>query len=294
MDAVRELWSGLGDISPRLAKAIAIATILIAAVVVERIVVRLLRRAYWRRVDRAAAARGIEELSRMKRQKTLVTLLESLARYGVYGAAVIVALGIATGGRANAVFGASLVVVLVGFGLQRLLGDVVAGALLLFEGHFAVGDVITVHGSEVTGAVEEFSLRTTALRTQGGDRVVIMNGGIASFTRWSFGQREFRVELLARGEGAVDTVNATFELEATSARGLWVRPPLVQTTEPVGEGLVRIVASVVVAPQHEVLVQRLVALLEVQLAEQLVGPVTHLPLYQPAFDAWRTGLLLRD
>jgi hypothetical protein len=294
MDSIRDGWHDLGDSSSIVTKLVVLVLLFLAAVVAERIFVRVLRRAYWRRVDRAAAARGVEELARMKRQKTLVTLLESLVRYGVYGAAFIAMLGVVTNGRATAVFGASLVV-LVGFGLQRLLGDVVAGALLLFEGHFAVGDVVTVHQYSVTGTVEEFSLRTTSLRTLGGDRVTLMNGAMLSFTRWSYGQREFRVELLVRGAGAAEAVADVCVREASSATSLWIRPPQLASSEPVEGDATRCIVSAVVAPGHEVLVERLAALLEAELgSERLLGPVTHVSLYAPTFESWRSGLLLRD
>ncbi len=291
MDAVRDAWSGLDD---TLATIIAIVVVLVAAVVVERIYVRVLRRAYWRRVDRVAAARGIEELSRLKRQKTLVTSLESLLRYGVYGTAIVIVIGLATGGRASALVGASVAAVLIGFGLQRLFGDVVAGALLLFEGQYAVGDVITVHQHNITGVVEEFSLRTTSLRTFGGDRVTIMNGGIISMTRWSYGQRQHRIELVVRGEAAVERVGDLCAAEAASNLTLWIRPPAIDASETLGDDLVRIIVGVVEAPGQDELVDRLVALLAAVVGDDaLVGPVTALPLYAPTFEAWRTGLLLR-
>jgi small-conductance mechanosensitive channel len=296
MGLIDDARDGLHDLAPWISTAVSVVLVLLAAVLAERIVVRLLRRAYWRRVERAEAARGVEELSRVKRQKTLVTLLESLVRYGVYGAAIVVVLGLLTDGRATAVFGASIVV-LVGFGLQRLLGDVVAGALLLFEGHFAVGDVVTVHQHNITGIVEEFSLRTTALRTLGGDRITIMNGAMVSFTRWSYGQREFRLELIARGADAIELALRACEVESAAADSLWVRPPAIHSSEPLGDAapdLVRIVATVVVAPGQEQLVDRLAALLEAHLgSDRLIGPVTSLPLYAPSFGEWRASLLLR-
>lgn len=292
MDAVRDFWDRL---DPIVTTTIAVVLILVLAMVVQRLFVRVLRRAYWRRVDRAAAAAGVDELARLKRQRTLVTLLESMVRYGVYGAAIVIVLGLVTGGKANAFFAGSIVAVLVGFGLQRLLGDVVAGALLLFEGHFAVGDVVTVHQHNVTGTVEEFSLRTTSLRTLGGDRVTLMNGGMVSFTRWSYGQREYRLELLVRGEEAAGRVQGAVEGEAASDAALWVQPPRVSAREDAGGDRVRLFVRVVVAPGHEVLVERLQEVLAAALEEgDLVGPVTAVSIYPPAFDAWRTGLLLRD
>lgn len=297
MPLLDDARDGLRELPVWIGTTVSVVLVVFAAVLAERIVVRFLRRAYWRRVERAEAARGVEELSRVKRQKTLVTLLESLVRYGVYGAAVVVVLGLLTDGRATAVFGASIVV-LVGFGLQRLLGDVVAGSLLLFEGHFAVGDVVTVHQHNVTGIVEEFSLRTTALRTLGGDRITIMNGAMVSFTRWSYGQREFRLELIARGADATELASRACDVESAASEGLWVRPPAIASSEPLGDlapDLFRIVATAVVAPGQEQLVDRLAALIEAQLGEdRLVGPVTTLPLYLPAFRDWRAGLLLRD
>ncbi|MCW2928802.1 MAG: MscS Mechanosensitive ion channel [Thermoleophilia bacterium] len=292
MDAIRDIW---GDPPTAVTTAIAVVALLVGAIVVERLLRRLLRRAYWRRVERASAAQGIEELSRMKRQKTLVTLLESLVRYTVYGAALFVIVGVISGGTTNALFSASIVAVIVGFAFQRLLGDVIAGALLLFEGQFAVGDVVTVHQHNVTGVVEEFSLRTTSLRTHGGDRITIMNGGMISFTRWSYGQREFRLELLVRGAGGAAMVGAACAAEGESASALWVRAPWVVTTEPAGEELERVVVNVIVAPGHEELVTRLGEVLAARIGEdRLVGPVTAVAHYAPSFQAWRAGLLLRD
>ncbi|MEO6867865.1 MAG: mechanosensitive ion channel domain-containing protein [Gaiellales bacterium] len=278
-------------------RAIMVAAIILVAVVVKRVIVAIIRRSYWRRVDKKAAQRGMQELMRVKRQKTLVTLIESLVRYVVYGIAVVAILGLLTGGQSRALFGASLVVVLVGFGFQRLLGDVVAGALMLFEGHFAVGDVITVHYQGLTGVVEEFSLRTTSLRTFDGDRITIMNGNLTHFTRWSYGQREFRLELLVRGDEGVEQAQASCASEAGSQTGLWLRPPRVDHIEPIsGSRLRRVTISVIVAPDQEVLVDRLVAVLEAMLGDSqtLVGPITPISLYLPTYEKWRAEVLLRD
>ncbi len=292
MESLRDLWDGL---DPFITTALGVIVILVVAVVSKRAVASVIRRAYASRIDRAEAS-GVEELTRLKRQRTLVTTIESLVRYGIYGAALVICIGLVSGGRSSAFFGASVVAVLVGFSLQRLLTDVLAGALLLFEGHFAVGDVITVHQHNVTGVVEEFALRTTSLRTFGGDRVTIMNGGIVSVTRWSYGQREHRIECVVRGEGAVARIAALCEAEGSSEVSLWVRAPRVVATEPFGEdGLTRVVVTVVGAPGQDELADRLTGLLEAVVGEDdLVGPVATLPLYAPTFQSWRAGLLLRD
>lgn len=287
-----------GELDALIASLIILGVVVVVAVILERVLVRVLRRAYRHRVERAAGAQDIDELGRVKRQQTLVTLLESLVRYGVYGGMLVIALAVMSGGRSNALFGASLVVVLAGFALQRLLHDVVAGALLLFEGQFAVGDVITVHPSELTGTVEEVSLRTTTLRTLGGDRITITNGALVTFTRWSYGQREHRLELIVRGDDALERIEAVCGRERASLQALWVRAPRVDATEPLDAGLIRCMLSLVTAPGHDALVERVAELLRAELARpesapSLVGPITHLPLYGPTFDRWRESLLLR-
>lgn len=292
MDAVRDFWN---DLNPLLARFIAVAVILIGAVIVQRLVARGLRRAYERRLERSAEARDVSELGRVKRQQTLVTTVESTVRYGIYGAAIIVSISMLSGGRSSALFSASVVAVLVGFSIQRLLADVVAGALLLFEGHYAVGDVVTAHTQNVTGTVEQFQLRTTTLRTLGGDKVTILNGAMTTFTRWSYSQREFRVELVVRSAEATEAVRRVVRGEAAASTALWVRPPEVTATEHIEAEFERVVITVVVAPGHEVLVDRLASLLEAAAGDgEAVGPASVVSVYMPAFEAWRAGVLVRQ
>jgi len=168
MDALRDLWN---DLDGPLLTLGGVVLIVVVAMLVQRSIRGLLRRSYLARGDRGP------------RQQTLVSLLESLVRYAVYGAALVVILGLVTGGRASAFFGASVIAIVVGFSFQRLLGDVIAGALLLFEGQFSIGDVVRVDSHDVSGVVEDFSLRTTSLRTEEGDLVTVLNGSIQAFTR---------------------------------------------------------------------------------------------------------------
>lgn len=151
-----------------------------------RIVRGILRRVAMNRLRIPRLGRGAAtKPRRLQRQKAAATLVESFSRYLVAGAALVVALTIISPSMSNAVFGASLLVIIVGFGLQRLLQDVVAGTLLLFEGHIGVGDYIFVHLHAAEGVVEEFSLRSTQLRTLDGSTVVVMNSAMQCITRYA-------------------------------------------------------------------------------------------------------------
>lgn len=292
-----DLWNDLTDLPGIVGSLLLVVATLVLAVVGNRVIGRFLRRAYLRRVDRTAEVSGVAELARVKRQRTLVTLLESLVRYSVYGAALVIILNIMRPGASSAVFSVTLLGVLLGFGLQRLLGDVVAGALLIFEGHFAVGDVVTVHQHNITGTVEGVSLRTTTLRTAGDDRVVILNGGMVSMTRWSYGQREYRIELLVRGAAGEAAASSIVAREAVASGNLWVQPPTIVASEDATAELRRLRIRATISPEHDVVVTHFAHLLEHELrANELLhgDEVLVLPLYEPTFDAWRTGLLVRD
>lgn len=315
-----DIWNHLHDGSPLLTTALSrgarILVLLVLAVVAKRFVVRMLRRTYARRLTSAADARGVEELARIKRQSTFVTLLESVIRYGMYGAAAVIAVNIAQPGALTLTVGASVAFALA-LGSQKLLGDVVAGALLLFEGQFAVGDVLTVHGTNVTGVVEDFSLRTTTLRTHGGDRVTILNGNLTAFTRWSYGQVELRMELLARSPVGAARARAVAAREAASPAPLWLRAPQLEvvddaldTASPVAvpadvelggaadtaaaTSAVRLRGSIVVAPGHEAVGAHFVSMLQAELGDELLGDVLTVPLHESPYEMWRATLLLRD
>ena len=66
-----------------------------------------------------------------------------------------------------AVSGGAIVAIIVGFAFQRLLVDAIAGFFILFEGDYAVGDVVRLEPSGYTGTVESIGLRATVLNGSG-------------------------------------------------------------------------------------------------------------------------------
>ncbi len=73
--------------------------------------------------------------------------------------------------------GAGVAGIVVGFGAQSLIKDLINGAFILFEQWYQIGDVITIGGT--TGAVERFNLRTTIIRDIEGTVHYIPNGEIS-------------------------------------------------------------------------------------------------------------------
>jgi small-conductance mechanosensitive channel len=84
---------------------------------------------------------------------------------------------------------AALLSAAVGFGLQRFVQDIAAGFFLTGEGQYGFGDVIKIRISgtseQVSGTVEDVTLRVTRLRSVSGEVITTPNGQIVQVTNMS-------------------------------------------------------------------------------------------------------------
>jgi small conductance mechanosensitive channel len=81
-----------------------------------------------------------------------------------------------------------LIGLIVGFGAQNLINDIVCGFFALFENYYLVGDYIEAGKIEertVEGIVEAIELRTTHIRHPDGQLQIIRNGEIGSIINYS-------------------------------------------------------------------------------------------------------------
>ena len=83
----------------------------------------------------------------------------------------------------------------IGFGLQNLTSNFIAGLMLLFEQHIKVGDRITVGDTE--GDVTEINIRSTTIRSLNNIAFVVPNSEFISTTviNWSHGDPKTRLEI---------------------------------------------------------------------------------------------------
>ena len=104
---------------------------------------------------------------------TLISLFSSLLRY--VAALVILCWGLSIlGVNVNAIVASvGIVALIVGFGAESLVADVVTGIFLLFENQYNVGDIVEVNGFR--GTVKEIGIRTTSIMDVGGNIKIINN-----------------------------------------------------------------------------------------------------------------------
>ena len=103
---------------------------------------------------------------------TLISLFSSLLHY--VAALVILCWGLSIlGVNVNAIVASvGIVALIVGFGAESLVADVVTGIFLLFENQYNVGDIVEVNGFR--GTVKEIGIRTTSIMDTG-DNIKIIN-----------------------------------------------------------------------------------------------------------------------
>jgi small-conductance mechanosensitive channel len=123
-----------------------------------------------------------EDLETERRVATIEDLLNKLIRFGVTAGIVAVILGIFDLWSVLASFG--IVVAALAFAGQAIILDYIMGVLILTEGQYFKGDVVSVN--LVEGTVEEVGVRRTLIRDPRGTLHSVSNGLIrqsANFTR---------------------------------------------------------------------------------------------------------------
>ena len=112
------------------------------------------------------------------RKGTMVTVISSFVKYGIV---IIGACWVLTimGVNVSTIFASvGVVALIVGFGAESLVADIVTGLFIIFENQFNVGDIIEVDGFR--GTVDNISIRTISLRDAGGNIKIINNSDLAN------------------------------------------------------------------------------------------------------------------
>lgn len=115
--------------------------------------------------------------------ETIKGLLCNCLKYGVVIFGLIMAMSIMGVNMVAVLTSLGIVGLVVGFGAQSLIEDVITGLFIIFEGQFHVGDIITIDGFR--GTVTSIGIRTTQLMDAGGNIKIINNSDIRTLTNLS-------------------------------------------------------------------------------------------------------------
>ena len=118
-----------------------------------------------------------KRMQRRDHDPETILLLEMLARWSIIGFGILLALEqIAPGKTTSLVAGLGIAGFTIGFALQDVAKNFVAGLLLLLQQPFEIGDAVEVAG--YSGTVMDITLRATEMRTWDGRFVIIPNGDV--------------------------------------------------------------------------------------------------------------------
>src|SRR3954447_24814138 len=226
----------------------------------------------------AAAATVDLRIANVKRRETTVAVIRAAIAYAAFAVAIVLSAAQVTGGldKLSTLAGASFVLILAGFAVQRVLMDVIAGTMMFAERWYAVGDTIAIPTLELQGVVEDVSLRRTKLRALDGETIQVSNSQIPAVRVLPEGLRELAIELFVsdreRGENLALGVQRVLPEGPTT----FAKRPWIEEVNELDERLVRIRLRASVVAGREWLVEGFLSDLLKERADE--GLIVHGPV----------------
>ncbi len=222
------LWQRYAEFA--IGAATRVLVILIVYVIVRFVLLKVLGR-----LSKSLLSRAGDELleSRQSRIRSLHSALASTVTFILGFLALVMTLQAVGLNIVPLITTASVAGLAVGFGAQKLVKDWIAGAFILMEDQYGVGDYVTI-GADTTGVVEELGMRITRIRHRSGKLYTIANGDIVQVCNHSRGKLRMTQDIaitaasdVARARQLLDEIGAAVAsdrpgevLEAFQCEGL--------------------------------------------------------------------------
>ncbi len=180
--------------------------IVVAAVIIIKIFARRTRRIFEERISD-------KRMETKKRTYTFTSVVSNLIMVvSIVAGILIIAeqLGISV---TPLLAGAGVAGIVIGFGAQSLIKDIINGTFILFEQWFQVNDIVTINST--SGVVEKFNLRTTVLRDLEGIAHYIPNGEISILSNrthvWARAMVEIGVHYKEKTDRVIEVLEEVFD-----------------------------------------------------------------------------------
>ncbi|MGH7196255.1 MAG: mechanosensitive ion channel family protein [Candidatus Saccharimonadales bacterium] len=176
-----------------------------AALVAQFILHRTIDRIVARVVRSHKYAHKIDE---EKRERTLVTIFRTAVGVVLWVIVVMLILWQLQVNIAAFLTGAGLIGIVVGFGAQNAIRDILAGIFIISENQYRVGDIVTLNaeGTNISGEVQDITIRITRLRDLDGNMLIVRNGSVVIVTNLSFEFANVNVDVGVSYDSDIDKV----------------------------------------------------------------------------------------
>ncbi len=131
----------------------------------------------------------------LNRSKTIHTIILNATKYTLYFIFAYIFLSILGVPVGTLLAGAGVVGVAIGLGAQQLIKDVINGFFIIFENQFEVNDWVTLPQMDISGAILDVGIRTTAIQAASGDIFYIPNSEISIVNNQSRSVRTVNIDL---------------------------------------------------------------------------------------------------
>lgn len=147
-------------------------------------------------------------LDEEKREETLANIFRTATTVTLYIIGSIVILWQLHVNISALLTGAGLVGVVVGLGAQSTIKDYLAGIFIILENQYRVQDIITLRadGQDVSGYVEEITIRITKLRDLDGKLHIVRNGLSTVITNMTFQYANVNLNVGVAYEADIDKI----------------------------------------------------------------------------------------
>ena len=191
---------------------------------------------------------------------TVGNVLAGMARAAIGVVVLLLVLGEIGVDLAPLLAGAGIAGVAIGFGAQSLVKDFLSGLFILLEDQYGVGDVINL--GEVTGTVEDLTLRVTRLRATDGTVWFVPNSEIKQVGNSSMEWSRALIDVLVAYDNDLSSVTRWLQEVAGGFavderwRDAVLEPPEVWGVQAMGADGVTIRLVVKTAPRQQYAVAR--------------------------------------
>ncbi len=130
-----------------------------------------------------------------RKEKTIESLIRSLTRYSATIGFILYVVSLFVDDFGKILAGAGVAGIVIGFGAQSLIKDIVAGIFLIYERQLHKGDYVTVNNL-FNGTVEEIGLRSLQIREWSGKLLTISNGEVRQIENYNINYMRITESLL--------------------------------------------------------------------------------------------------
>ena len=139
-----------------------------------------------------------------QRSLSVVGLFTSLCKFICVIIGGVWALGVLGVNVAGIFASLGIASLIVGFGAQSLIEDMISGVFIIFEGQYHVGDIIVL--DEFRGYVRNIGIRTTSIEDDGGNFKIVNNSDIRNLQNRSMNRSIAATELSISYDADIPTV----------------------------------------------------------------------------------------